>query len=259
MQIRYLFIVVPMLLTGHLMAQHKKEPSIEMMGAPSPILDFRVNYTYQYPDGDMAHRFGNMHNIGAAFFYKTKSNLCADLELGYQFGSVVKEPGLLYYLTNSTGYVMNTGGYPANYYLSERGMNFTGRVGKIFPLSVNSPNSGILIMIGGGYYLHKIYINTKSNDIPTLTADLKKGYDRLTGGWGISEFVGYIFHSESRYVNFYIGMELVQAYTKSLRGYNYDQMATDTKQRYDAALGFRFGWILPIYLNSKDEDEFMFR
>lgn len=224
-----------------------------------PILGIRIAYTYQQPGGDLANRFGDMHQVGTAITLKSKRNWVAEAELGYQFGDQIREQNLFLFLTNSSGYIANTGGFPANYYLSERGLNMTIRGGKVFQLFESYPNTGIIATIGAGYYLHKLYINNKTNDIPTLTSDLQRGYDRLTGGFGMSGFLGWVFHSRNRFINFYAGVEYVQAYTYSLRKYNYDTRSSDTRQRLDAMTGFKFGWIIPIYLNSSEEDEFMFR
>ena len=236
-----------------------KHSNIDNLASASKILDFKVDYSYLQPDGDLAKRFGPIHQLSAGAIIKLKNNWCAETSIGYQFGYTIKEQGILYYLTNSSGVISNTGGYPANFNIGERGLNFSMRLGKIFPVFIENRNSGIMILIGGGYYMHKVNITNTSNDIPSLTTDLKRGYDRLTAGWGASEFIGYIFHSQNRYINFYIGFDLVQASTKSLRGYNYDQRMADNKQRFDATYGLRVGWMFPVYLGSSDEDEFDFK
>lgn len=227
--------------------------------AGNKIFNFQFNYTYQIPEGDLALRFGPLHQVGAGVNLKTRNHWYFALQANYQFGYTVEEPGLFYFLTNSSGYITNTGGYPATYYLSQRGMSGIISAGRLFPLSLSNRNSGILVMVGGGYLLHKINIASPSNDIPTLTDELKRGYDRLTGGFALHQFVGYYFQSANRYFNFYVGVDLNQAFTKSFRGYNYDQRAFDNASRFDATNGLRVGWMIPIYLATKDEDEFDFK
>ncbi len=254
---RFLFLYI--IFTPIYLVAQVPSSKMDYMEGGNRILDFKITYTYQYVEGDMAQRFGNLNHVGGGIVYKTKKNWAAELELGYQFGNEVKEPGLLYFLTNSSGVVMNSGGYPANYTLGERGFNFTVKMGKVFALSDYNRNSGIMVMVGAGYYMHKINIQNKANDIPMLTEDLKKGYDRLSGGFGLTEFIGYMFHSQNRFINFYIGFDFVQSFTKSIRGYNYDQMQFDTKKRMDVTNGLRVGWLIPVYLNAADEDEFDFK
>jgi hypothetical protein len=129
----------------------------------------------------------------------------------------------------------------------------------LFILSKANRNSGIVVMVGAGFLSHKININTAQNNAPTLTEDLKKGYDRLSMGFALTQFVGYHFQSRHRMVNFFVGVDVMEAFTKSTRGYNYDQMAYDNKKRTDIFLGFRFGWMIPIYLTTKDQDEFYYK
>jgi hypothetical protein len=47
--------------------------------------------------------------------------------------------------------------------------------------------------------------------------------------------------------NFYIGIELMQAFTMNRRSYNFDTMETDYTKRTDLLFGLRAGWILPLY------------
>jgi hypothetical protein len=51
----------------------------------------------------------------------------------------------------------------------------------------------------------------------------------------------------------------MQAQTYNRRGYNYDQMSYDSYKKSDFSTSFRFGWMIPIYLNTKEEDEFQFK
>jgi hypothetical protein len=81
----------------------------------------------------------------------------------------------------------------------------------------------------------------------------------LSSGLSINEFVGYFHQSQNRLINFYIGVEFMQAQTYNRRGYNYDQMSYDSYKKSDFSTSFRFGWMIPIYLNTKEEDEFQFK
>lgn len=223
------------------------------------IIDFRVHYTWQTPMQDLASRFGTLHLVGAGVSYKTTKNWLLEAEMGYQFGGDIREQGLLLFLTNSSGYLMNNSGFNASYYVGARGLTTTARIGRMFPLFKSMPNSGIMITAGGGYYMHKINIIVSNNDVSLLSENYKKGYDRLTAGFGLSEFIGYVFHSKNKYFNFYLGVELNQAYTKSLRGYNYDVMQYDNATRHDFTVGYRFGWSFPVYLGGSNDDEFEYK
>lgn len=252
---RFLIIYFFQLIPFVLLAQNNKQ-----YGNADPIINIQFHYTYIEPGGDLSNRFGNIHNIGTGALYKTYKNWLWSAEASYQFGTIVKEPQMLINLTNSNGVILNTSGMPANYNVGQRGLSGILKGGKLFPISWKNRNSGIAIMLGVGMYYHKVNIATPRNDIPTLTEDLKKGYDRLTMGPATSQFIGYYFHSANKYYNGYIGFDFLQAFTKSVRGYNYDTRLPDTSNRLDLTFGIRVGWLIPIYLKMKnDQNEYEFK
>jgi hypothetical protein len=226
------------------------------------ILDIQFHYTYEFPGGDLASRFDIIHNVGFGGIFKTKDNWLFSADGSYQFGNYVKSDvaeSILFNISNSTGAVSNNSGAPGMLILGERGINAFLKAGKLIPFTSDNLNSGFTVMAGIGFVSHKINISTPQNDIPTMTDDLKKGYDRLTMGWALSQFIGYTFHSKNRRVNFFAGFDLIEAFTQSTRGFNYDQRENDTQKRLDIFFGPRFGWTIPIYLTTKDQDEFYFR
>jgi hypothetical protein len=50
-----------------------------------------------------------------------------------------------------------------------------------------------------------------------------------------------------RRVNFFIGIEAVQAFTKNRRSFNFDTRSSDDSERSDRLLGLKAGWIIPLY------------
>lgn len=249
-----LFLVLYGPITG--ISQNKK--GIEKSVAVNKIMNIQFHYTYEFPGGDLASRFGNIHSIGSGGIFKTKKNWLYAFDASYQFNNDVKE-NIIYNLTNSSLTISNSSGTPGLVNVGQRGLAIFGKAGKLLPLSQENKNSGIVIMAGGGFYSHKINISTPQNNIPTLTDDLKKGYDRLTMGFAFTEFIGYQFQGRNRRINFYLGVDLIQAFTKSARGFNYDQMAYDDKSRLDYLLGPRIGWMIPIYMTTKEQDEFYYK
>lgn len=226
------------------------------------IFNFQFHYTYGFPGGDLANRFGTIHNIGGGGLLKLKSNWLLGLDVSYQFGTEVSEDisrGILGNIGNSTGSVLNTAGNPEIISIGERGLNGFVKAGKVIPIGSGNPNSGIVFMCGFGYVSTKVNINTPNSSIPTLTEDLKKGYDRLSMGWAATQFVGYYFQSKDRKINFYLGFDIIEASTKNVRGYNYDQRAADDGVHTDLLYGPRIGWMIPIYLTTKDQEEFFYK
>jgi hypothetical protein len=224
------------------------------------IINIQFHYTYMLPQGDLTSQYGPFHNLGFGVLYKSHKNWVLAMDASYQFGSEVKNLDFLYNLTNTSGVVMNSGGVAASYNVGMRGFSAFGKAGYLIPFTTRNPNSGLMILAGAGVYYHKINISTPQNDVPTLTDDLKKGYDRLSMGPALTQFIGYSYHSHNRYYNFFIGFDFMEAFTQSVRGYNYDTMRPDTEKRTDITVGGRIGWMIPIYLRTKNKDnEYEFR
>ena len=214
---------------------------------------FSINYAYQTPGSDLAKRFGDDSNIGANLTYKTKKNYLFGLEGNYFFGTMLKEDSILDKISTADGNIINGNGEYADIRMFERGFYITGKIGKMFPVIGPNPNSGLFIMGGAGFLQHKIRIENPGNTVPQIAGDYAKGYDRLTNGFAITEFVGYMHMGSNRLVSFYIGIECVQAWTQNRRSYNFDQMKRDTDKRFDALYGIKLGWILPLYKRVPDK------
>jgi hypothetical protein len=206
----------------------------------------------QLPEADLVKRFGPSLCVGGSVMYKFRSNWIAGLTAGYAFGSNVKED-VLTQLRNPDKFIANNNGNPADLRVSERVflIHFTG--GRLIPISKKLPNSGIFLSLGAGYMQHKVNLYDAEQKIASINGDLIKGYDRLSGGFSLSQFVGYLYVSNNLISNFYAGFELFEGFTKSLRKINYDTGLPDTRKRFDLLSGFRIGWILPLYKRRPQE------
>jgi hypothetical protein len=200
----------------------------------------------QIPVGELASRYGENLAVGLSYHYKTRKNWLFGFDPYYVFGKKIKED-VLAPLRNEEGFVTNSDGNYAAIRLNERAWMLTFSAGKIIPLKFSNPNSGIIALLGAGYLQHKINIYDVDGKVPQLRDEYKKGYDRLTAGPLFREFLGYIYLSNNRLVNFYGGFEFYQGITKSQRSYNIDQNAADTKTHLDMLIGIRLGWVLPVY------------
>lgn len=253
----YRFLLILLLVSGICVSAQQPERQHKW---GDNIFNFQFHYTYELPQLDLANRFGNFHSLGFGILYKSHKNWILAADGAYQFGNNVKDLNFLYNLTNTSGMVMNASGTPGNYNIGMRGFNVFGKAGYLFPLTLRNPNSGIMVLAGAGIYYHKINIATTNHDIPTLTEELKKGYDNLCMGPAVTQFIGYSYQSHNRFYNFYIGIDFMQAFTKSIRGYNYDTMQPDTEKRFDMTVGGRIGWMIPIYMRTKNiENEYEFK
>jgi hypothetical protein len=208
---------------------------------------FYASYALQFPGGDMVESFGMNSSVGGGFQLKLKNNLVLGADFNYLFGDKVKNQERLFEnISTSSGYVIDGNGEYAEIFLYERGFYASAKVGYVLPLLAPNPNSGIYIYVSGGFLKHKIRIDNPNSTAPQVQDDYKMGYDHMTNGWGISEFVGYLYMGNQRLVSFFGGVEFNQAWTKNKR-YNFDQMKKDESTHFDQLLGIKIGWIIPLY------------
>ncbi len=216
-----------------------------------------VVYGGVFPMVDLAKRFGYLNHIQAELGYKFKSHFYIVGLGGGLVGDKVREPGLLSnYLSASllqAGYMgmFDENGKVFAPTIRAAGWSAQLRLGKIFPaarLPGQNPNCGPFIELGGGYLRHRISIDkARSDRAPLLEGDYLKGVDRLTGGWGLVQSVGYRFFSSKLLLNFFIALDAGQYLTRSLRGYTYDTGQRDTERRLDSWWSLRLGWMLLLY------------
>lgn len=210
---------------------------------------FYATYAFQFPGGDMVDRYGPNSSIGGGFQTKTNKNWILGGEFLFMFGNKVKiADEIMFNLKTDNGNIISMSGNFANYAIFERGYYISGRIGKLLPVLSSNQNSGIVILGSLGYLQHKIRIEIEKNTAPQLNGDYKKGYDRLAGGFTISQFVGYMHIGDGRLLNFFGGVEFYEAWTKPKRDVNFDTTKPDEIiNRFDFLIGLKIGWIIPIF------------
>lgn len=229
------------------------------VGKANKILNIQAQYQYIKPGGDFASRFNSINSIGGGLSIKTTHNIFYGIEGNYHFSNDLKPSSTLNNLVSGGGYIATSSGYPSQLSLGMRGFSFLAKGGYIIPISAKNRNSGIYFTLGAGLVMHKYNISVTQENVPSLTENKRAGYDRYSSGWALNEFVGYWHQSKNRLTNFYAGFEFMQASTYNRRGFNYDNMQYDTDLHHDFYYGFKFGWIIPRYLKTKNsDDEFIF-
>ena len=211
-----------------------------------------VSYGYQLSGGDLMKRFGNSSSIQGNFEIKTQKYWTFGINGSYFFGKDVKE-SLFDSISTSTGAIINRLGEYADVRTFERGFTFSGTFGRMFAFKKPNPNSGIVFNVGLGFMQHKIRIETINNNVPQLSKEYKKGYDRLSNGILLSENLGYMYLSNNRLANFYFGIECLQGFTQNRRSFDYDLMKKDTQKRVDILYGAKIAWVLPLYKKAPQE------
>jgi hypothetical protein len=213
-----------------------------------------VQYGTGWTGGDLVNRFGFMNTIGFQAGYKFKSNWSVGVDANFLFGNKVKLPDLFGGLVDSYGNITDVNGDIATVRVVLRGVNANVFVGKIIPLSARNKNSGLMLQFGSGYLNHRVKIETQTQVVPMLEKVYKKGYDRLTTGINLSQFVGYTFMSQGGFYNFYGGIYAIQGFTHNQRTVFFDQPEIPVSKdlRLDLIFGLRLGWYIPFYSSNKD-------
>ncbi len=212
-----------------------------------------VNGNLDFPAADMAKRFGTSYRVGGAVYYKTKSNWMFGPKLDFILGNKIKEDSLMINMRDDTYQLINQDGQRMRVQIYERGYLAGVQVGKIFNTSKKNSDIGILVMTGVGIMQHKINLYDKDKSIPQLRGDYRKGYDRLTNGMYVEQYVGYNFFDNGGALNFHIGLDITAGFTQGRRNYLYDVMRADNASRVDILFGIRGGWYIPIFKRKSEE------
>jgi hypothetical protein len=207
-----------------------------------------VSYSYQFTAGDIAKRYGDNSTIGIGLSYKTRKNFIFSFGGNFIFGSDIKNAdSILWMVETEAGYIIDGNGTYALYALYERGYNINMSFGKILPILDPNPNSGLMVTVGAGYTLHRMKIDNQHRTAPQISDDYALGYDMLTGGLSLNQFIGWYYMGNTKIANFYGGFEFHQAFTHSLRDWDFSTMQKDNNKYVDFFFGIKVGWMIPIY------------
>ena len=214
----------------------------------------KISYGFQFPEMDMKTRFGWNSGIGGEVVYKFKNNWQVGVHGQYLFGNNVKEwEKILEPLINTNGSIINIDGEGALISVEEEGYMVGVEFGKVWKFLQANSNSGVITTFGLGYMDHWIKYDVEENLVPQLEGDYIKLYDRKTSGIYLRQFIGYNFQSNTRLLNFYGGVEIVEGFTRGRRSYDLATGGPSTGSRFDMLIGIRIGWMLPFYPNKPDE------
>mgnify|MGYP000748935869 CR=1 FL=1 len=224
--------------------------------APKQGYLFDVQYNIQNPGGDLEERFGWNSAIGVGARYKFLNGWIAGVQYNWMFGNRVKEVSMFDSILGPSQEIIDKDGLFSVVRLNQRGHTLTMNGGKLFPLLKHNKNSGILVDVGFGFMLHRIDIYASSLSVPQITEDYEKGYDRLTGGLALTQFIGYQHLDPKKRANFQVGFTFQQAFTKSMRSIDFDTRVYNPTKRTDLLNGFRIGITIPVYTKKTSEEEF---
>ncbi len=234
-----------------LVAQSTRAPQYSDSNNKGTAILLHFNLGNHIPLSDLAKRFGIDQNFGGGIERISESNLIAGIEGHYLFSQKVKDDPLKNMRT-AKGDIIGIDQGLARLNLRERGFYIGAHVGKLF--LVNEPSrAGVRITAGAGWMQHWIRLQDDNNSVPLVGGEYSKGYDRLTGGFALNQYIGWQKLSKSRRVNFYVGIECNQGFTTTLRDFDYAEKRKLSERRFDIRLGLRAGWILPLYQKKAEE------
>lgn len=246
---RLLVLCVAFLIPMASKAQHAGQVLNE-----ADLLLLTATYSGVVPGGDLAARFGPGFTLGAQVEgHLWPGNWILGGEFQTAFGAKVKED-VLAFLKDANGQIVGRDLQLSQAFLQQRQLMATGYVGKLFPVVRSNKRSGVRITVGGGYSWHWVKVNDEMASLPQIEGEYGKGYDRLTSGPAMSEFIGYQHISLNRRIIFLIGADFSQGFTRSRRDYDFQTMRKDDASRLDLTWGLRMGWSICLFSGSQKRD-----
>lgn len=251
---RLLLILLLLASIGTLQAQDEAKPQKKNEIPANNALLISPFYIAQFPFGNMGDRFGFNSQVGMALNYKLRYNIIIGGEGGFLFGGKVRETGILNSIATNTGQHITQDGVLANVKLQERGFAIKANFGKLVAFGTKHPDAGLLFITSVGFIQHKIAIDVNEKTIPQLSKVYRKGYDRLTNGPIISQFIGGMWLERKRFISLYGGLQFDLAFTQNRRAVNFDTMKKDATKRLDMFLGIKVGWVIPVFTQTEVRD-----
>jgi hypothetical protein len=239
-------------------AQDNKE---EKPSLPAAAIMIDLAYGMQQPEGTMKKDFYYNFNIGARIAYLSPRNWIFSIGGEWIFQDLVKTD-VLKPLRESNGHIVETTGRMGLTQLGQRGFMVLGQAGRLIQLGKKTRVHNFEFRFGAGYLQHwfRIRLLGRPEELPPLFEDYKKGYDRLTSGLALNQYIGYRYMSRSKLVNLFIGMDFTEGFTYNRRFWNFDTRSADKALHYDILWGFRAGFSIPFFIYSErtDSDELKF-
>lgn len=216
----------------------------------APMIWLDAHLGYYFPVGNLRTLFKNNFSVGPGFTFKSKSNWTVGFHFDYMFSANMRDTNFFNgTLANEDGIVIDGNGL-----VSPGGIKAEGRYwflgadfGKIIPVD-RWKNSGIWLRLGAGYFSHKLRLDDVSKQFPQLDDNYTKGYDRRSAGFDLNQFIGYQYVHKNRMLNFYVGIEIHEMWTKPNRNYIFFEGPTaDMPYKFSGLIGFKVGWNIPLY------------
>lgn len=198
----------------------------------APWLDFGVDFSYKW-------RNGLFVNLDGTFIFgddnlKNREERMADV---YTSGSMI----------------VGANGLDAVVTCHNRALALKAGVGKIFILNhEKNPNSGPFAAVNAGILQQQtIFTLNEQIDAAQVNHDYGLLYDNQRRGFLLSQEIGFWFMgNKSAILNFHIGFELTEMWSRSTRDYVIDDYiglrGKDNNKYFDVLYGLKLTWMFPI-------------
>lgn len=217
------------------------------------IILINIGYGPQVPLADLEQRFGLSFSPEVSIDYLTEKNWVWGLQAQYLFGSDVKQD-VLAGLRTEAGDIIGNDREPADIQLRERGYYIGLRVGKLIALSEKNERSGIRFNLGAGLLQHKIrFQGDPFRSVVQIEGDYEKGYDRLTNGLALHQFIGYQAIGRTNGIHVTGGFDFLEGFTQNRRDFNFDTQSGEAPNRLDVLVGFRLSISIPFFLGNAED------
>ena len=208
---------------------------------------------------------GNMRDLyhganlgfGLEWGYQWRSGwtmgLDADLWFGLTSDNLTRRGERMPNVFNAIGHTMGINGEEAVVTAYNRGLALRPAVGRIIRVLPRNPNSGILLRVGGGWFMQKTVFHQDFNhpEAYQVSGEYAKLYDHLRNGVMLTESVGFIYMSNYlTYVNVKVTFDVSQCWSWSSRPYTIDNLmglnGRDPSRYFDLMYGVRLTWMFPF-------------
>lgn len=221
----------------------------------APSWNYSIGLGGDLPVADLADRFGTNLAFKLMIERQTGSGWLFSVEFDFLFGNTVKED-VFETIRLENGRILGANNTYASVLQRMRGSFLGLGVGRFINLSPKY-KSGLKVSLSAGLYEHRVRIIDDERSFPQVDGDYLKGYDRKSVGLALKQFVGWQYLSEDNRINLYAGLEFTQGFTNHVRDFDFDQARpSDSDRRFDGAVGFRIGFIVPVYGGYTDEEVF---
>ncbi len=209
------------------------------------FLAFGFKYGLNFTAGDMADRFGSNNAASISLdLFSNKFNGVFSLEYAFIFGDNVREDALASIRLDNGRILGNNGAY-ADIFLRQRGAYIGIAASKVVLPMKKNPKSGLSIGLGAGWLQHRIRFQDDLQNVPQVSGEYSKGYDRHTTGPYLKQTFEFTNIGRNRSLNYSIGFFILEGFTKNRR-INFDTGMQNTNSRIDIIWGINAKWYIPF-------------